>query len=186
MFFTTSPTSSPGSSLYSSYSSYSISPAPSSDSKSQGSSCAYPSWPRRSSLDGSEAQEATSFISDDDLFPEVFDENDSDCTPIASPCRSPPRTTMEELEVVSFTAVRNMLALHKELQPEKKQEKEKELEFKLEKVKEWACEAYEPHTGGWGVRIEDFCFVYVSITMVSYIYVRMPLVQLQITNVIRT
>jgi len=30
---------------------------------------------------------------------------------------------MEELEVVSFTAVRNMLALHKELQPEKKRRK---------------------------------------------------------------
>ena len=124
MFFTTSPTSSPGSSLYSSYSSYSISSTPSSDSSSQGSSCAYPSWPRRSSLDGAVSQEtATSFISDDDLFPEVFDENDSDCTPIASPCRSPPRTTMEELEVVSFTAVRNMLAMHKELQPEKKRRK---------------------------------------------------------------
>jgi hypothetical protein len=123
MLFTTSPTSSPGSSLYSSYSSYSISPTPSSDSSSQGSSCAYPSWPRRSSLDGAVAQEPTSFISDDDLFPEVFDENDSDCTPIASPCRSPPRTTMEELEIVSFTAVRNMLALHKELQPEKKRRK---------------------------------------------------------------
>ncbi len=121
MFFTTSPTSSPGSSLYSSYSSYSISPGPSSNSSSQGSLCAYPSWPRRSSLDGAEVQEATSFISDDDLFPEVFDENESDCTPIASPCRSPPQTTMEELEVVSFTAVRNMLALHKELLPENKQ-----------------------------------------------------------------
>jgi hypothetical protein len=125
MFFTTSPTSSPGSSLYSSYSSYSISSIPSSDSSSQGSSCAFPSWPRRSSLDGSETQEANSFISDDDLFPEVFDENESDCTPITSPCRSPPHTTLEELEIVSFTAVRNMLALHKELQPEKKQRRKR-------------------------------------------------------------
>jgi hypothetical protein len=120
MYFTSSPLSSPASSIYSTYSVMSTS---SSESNSRGPSCAYPSWPRRTSLNGSVVEEATSFISDDDLFPEVFDDNESDCTPIASPCRSPPQTTVREAEIISFTTIREMLALEKELQPEKKRRK---------------------------------------------------------------
>lgn len=120
MYFTSSPLSSPASSIYSTYS---VSSASSGESSSQGPSCAYPSWPRRSSLNGALEEEPTSYISDNDLFPDVFDDNESDCTPIASPCRSPPQVTMREAEIISFTTVRNMLALQKELQPEKKKRK---------------------------------------------------------------
>lgn len=37
-------------------------------------SCAFPSWPQRSSLTDSHEQRATSYLSDDDLFP--FDDSD--------------------------------------------------------------------------------------------------------------
>jgi hypothetical protein len=121
MYFTSSPIASPASSIYSSYSMSSTSS--SRDPRPQSPSCAYPSWPRRSSLDGGVTDEPTSFISDDDLFPDVFDDNDSDCTPVASPCRSPPQTTTREVEIISFTTIRQMLALQKQLEPEKKRKK---------------------------------------------------------------
>ena len=35
---------------------------------SQDASCAFPSWPRRTSLDGSDRERPTAFLSDDDLF----------------------------------------------------------------------------------------------------------------------
>jgi len=58
------------------------------------STCAYPSWPRRTSLTTSpllgattdlDEQPATSYISDDDLFPDVFSDSDEDYSPAASP-----------------------------------------------------------------------------------------------------
>lgn len=63
----------------------------SSSSRSTSASCAFPSWPRRSSLDSSvpsgssEEPLATSYISDDDLFPCVFDESEPEYSPISSP-----------------------------------------------------------------------------------------------------
>ncbi|RFU34545.1 hypothetical protein B7463_g1798, partial [Scytalidium lignicola] len=66
-------------------------PGASSRSRSTSSSCAFPSWPRRSSLDSSapsspsEENLATSYISDDDLFPSVFDESEPEYSPISSP-----------------------------------------------------------------------------------------------------
>lgn len=107
----------PSSPASSTYSSYSISPLAisSSQSSTQTPSCAFPSWPRRSSLDGSVNGEASSYISDDDLFPEVFDDSESDCTPLASPCRSPPHN---EGALISRSSVRDLLAL-KEQQPKK-------------------------------------------------------------------
>jgi len=122
MYFTSSPMASPASSIYSSYSMSSTSSS-SCDSRPQSPNCAYPSWPRRSSLSGGVTEEPTSFISDDDLFPDVFDDNESDCTPIASPCRSPPQTSMREAEIISFTTIREMLAMQKQLEGEKKKRK---------------------------------------------------------------
>lgn len=74
-------------------------------------SCAYPSWPRRSSLSGI-AEEATSFISDDDLFPDVFDDESGDCSPVATPHRATsPTVTMRNGEPISSSVLRHLLAL---------------------------------------------------------------------------
>lgn len=65
--------------------------------------CAFPSWPRRSSLSESEHEErATSFLSDDDLFLcDPFDDNSSisSSSTASSPnaIASPPRLSEEEL-----------------------------------------------------------------------------------------
>ena len=77
--------------------SYSTSPMEipsSSSSREQSPSCAYPSWPRRESLSNSshadEYSQSSSFIiSDEELFPLVFDERD--CSPPSTPnsSRSP-------------------------------------------------------------------------------------------------
>ncbi|KAH8816317.1 hypothetical protein F5884DRAFT_217590 [Xylogone sp. PMI_703] len=66
-------------------------PGSSSRSRSTSGSCAFPSWPRRSSLDSSaptspsEETLATSYISDEDLFPCVFDESEPEYSPISTP-----------------------------------------------------------------------------------------------------
>lgn len=48
--------------------------------------CAFPSWPRRSSLDGSDRERPTAFLSDDDLF--LGDPFDDDLASISSPSSS--------------------------------------------------------------------------------------------------
>jgi hypothetical protein len=101
----------------------------SSGSRPQSPSCAYPSWPRRSSLSSNASSDdhsdpASSFISDDDLlFPPVFDDNDPDCTPIASPyaTRSPGEPAGAQHQVFVDTQ-----ALMRELIKEEKAKKEKE------------------------------------------------------------
>lgn len=51
--------------------------------------CAFPSWPRRSSLDGEDQGRPTSFLSDDDLFlGDPFDD-DVSSTPSSSAASSP-------------------------------------------------------------------------------------------------
>lgn len=77
-------------------------------------SCAYPSWRRSSSLSGV-AEEATSFISDDDLFPEVFEDESTDCSPLATPHRATsPTATTRNGEVISSSVLRHLLALQKQ------------------------------------------------------------------------
>jgi hypothetical protein len=120
--YLSSPIVSPACSSYSSYSMASITSSASCDSRPQGPNCAFPSWPRRSSLDGGVSAEPTSFISDEDLYPDVFDENESDCTPIASPSRSPPQ---QEVEVVDFTSIREMIAMHKQQEQEKRRRRKR-------------------------------------------------------------
>jgi len=88
MYFSYSPASSPTSS-------YSIAPMEipsSSSSRPQSPSCAYPSWPRRASLSSNSShgdEDSSSFIiSDEELFPLVFDDADRDCTPPQTPYSS--------------------------------------------------------------------------------------------------
>lgn len=79
----------------------------SSHSRPQSPSCAYPSWPRRASLSSNSSsssseeddryhQSSSFIISDEELFPDVFD--DADCTPPATPhshsSRSPASPSM--------------------------------------------------------------------------------------------
>ncbi|KAK1761379.1 hypothetical protein QBC47DRAFT_27405 [Echria macrotheca] len=65
--------------------------APTPFSRSADASCAFPSWPRRSSLSESDASEerASSFLSDEDLFLDTF-EDDTSSNGSASPAMSPP------------------------------------------------------------------------------------------------
>lgn len=60
-------------------------------------SCAFPSWPRRSSLSESDREERpTSYLSDDDLFlSDPFSDDDSQSVSSASStCASPPTTAL--------------------------------------------------------------------------------------------
>ncbi|KAK3989781.1 hypothetical protein QBC44DRAFT_77588 [Cladorrhinum sp. PSN332] len=97
----TGSTSSSYSSSYSSYTSYSsstaspmdIKPSPFS-SRGPDASCAFPSWPRRSTLsddDDCYEERVSSYLSDEDLLftPETY-EDDSSSNASASPIHSPP------------------------------------------------------------------------------------------------
>lgn len=130
MYFSFSP--SPGRSSYTSTSPMDI-PSTSNSRPQSPFSCAYPSWPRRSSLtsdSGSEDQSSTpnSFISDDDLedtFPAVFDDAEQDCTPITTPYvnRSPETTSsMHQAQVVVDTSalMRELIAQEKAKKEERK------------------------------------------------------------------
>ncbi|KAL3421417.1 hypothetical protein PVAG01_07862 [Phlyctema vagabunda] len=131
MFFSSSP-SSP-------YNSYSATPAmeiPTTASSarptSSSTTCAYPSWPRRASLSnssnssGSTFEHATSYISDDDLFPLVFDDADTDSN--ASPTTSPAASMHEHIIVgVENVACTDFM---KELMAEEKARKQRERETK--------------------------------------------------------
>ncbi|KAL2019121.1 hypothetical protein VTK56DRAFT_10072 [Thermocarpiscus australiensis] len=102
------------SSTSSSYSSYSrmtspmdIAPSPFS-TRGPDASCAFPSWPRRSSLSEYDAAEerATSYISDEDLFPQDVFEDDAhsvsshgSASPVQSPPAPPVLTEAEILEI---------------------------------------------------------------------------------------
>lgn len=81
-----------------------------SSSRPQSPSCAFPSWPRRSSLSSNSScdERATSHISDndlEDLFACAFDEVEPDCTPSASPHSNRPSKapSMHEAQVVLDT-----------------------------------------------------------------------------------
>jgi hypothetical protein len=91
-------------------------------------SCAYPSWPRRSSLssDSSTEERATSYISDDDLedlFPCVFDDAAQDCTPPITPfaTRSPEASAAMHHVVVDTGALMRQLIAEEKAKKERKQ-----------------------------------------------------------------
>ena len=99
----------------------------SSRTRTQSPSCAYPSWPRRSSLSSTECSsedqaQVSSYISDDDLlFPCVFE--DAEYTPLTTPRsnRSPASTNMmPEAQVVADTG-----ALMRQLIAEEKAKRER-------------------------------------------------------------
>lgn len=102
--------------MYGSYGSYSSMSAmsapldiPFNNIRNQDSTCAYPSWPRRSSLSESEYEEprATSYLSDDDLFlSDPFDDDvhsisssSSSSSPATVLMNSPPRMSEEFLRL---------------------------------------------------------------------------------------
>lgn len=100
MFGSYGSSSSSYSSSYNSYSSYrsmsapmDIAPTPFS-SRGPDASCAFPSWPRRSSLCSPDAEErATSYLSDEDLFPTDYEDDlHSVSSAGSSPLQSPPTT----------------------------------------------------------------------------------------------
>jgi len=114
MYFGISPSSSSFGSSCSTTSAMSIDIKRSNSSDPTSPSCAFPSWPRRSSLSGI-AEEPTSFISDDDLFPSVFDDESGDCSPLASPHRgTSPTATTRNGEVISGSVLRHLLALQQQ------------------------------------------------------------------------
>jgi hypothetical protein len=128
MYFTFSP-----SPTRSSYSTSPLDmPATSSSPPPQSPSCAYPSWPRRTSLSSpsgsssSEERDApTSYISDDDLYPAVFDDAEPDCSPAATPYdqRSPvaaPAVLQPQVVVDTGALMRELLAEEKARRKEKK------------------------------------------------------------------
>ncbi|GAB1313239.1 REJ domain-containing protein [Madurella fahalii] len=107
-----STSSSYSSSSFTSYSSYSsrsspmdIAPSPFS-TRGPDASCAFPSWPRRSSLCEYDASEerATSYISDEDLFPQDFEDDvrseSSHGSP--SPIQSPPAPVLTEVDIMEL------------------------------------------------------------------------------------
>ncbi|KAJ6441793.1 Membrane protein [Purpureocillium lavendulum] len=120
---------------YGSYSSMSATSAPMDitpiNLRSHDASCAYPSWPRRSSLSDSEHEEprATSFLSDDDLFlSDPFDDDSHSISssstvssPFATAIESPPRISEEELMRIE----REKVAMQREFIRQVKQEKER-------------------------------------------------------------
>ncbi|KAL2265461.1 hypothetical protein VTJ83DRAFT_6561 [Remersonia thermophila] len=76
--------------------------------------CAYPSWPRRLSLGEDDSEErATSYIPDDELFPDVF-EDDASSVSSASPVHSPVAApALTEAEIVQLH--REQLAYQREM-----------------------------------------------------------------------
>ncbi|TAQ83108.1 hypothetical protein B7494_g8568 [Chlorociboria aeruginascens] len=83
--------------------------------RSQSPSCAFPSWPRRSSLSSNSSIEeespATSFLSDVELFPSVFDDAEQDQTPPFTPPIS--RSPSFEAQVVDHgELMRELIAQH--------------------------------------------------------------------------
>lgn len=89
-----------------------------SSSRPQSPSCAYPSWPRRSSLSSNSSTEerATSFISDDDLedlFPLVFDDSEHDCTPPTTPFANHSPDIQAQVVVDTGALMRDLIAQEK-------------------------------------------------------------------------
>ncbi|KAK4154273.1 hypothetical protein C8A00DRAFT_14592 [Chaetomidium leptoderma] len=78
--------------------------------------CAYPSWPRRSSLgEGDSYERATSYITDDELFMDVFDDDTSSVSSqgSASPAHSPAAPVLTEAEFLQLQ--REQLAYQREM-----------------------------------------------------------------------
>ncbi|KAH7336350.1 hypothetical protein BKA65DRAFT_32492 [Rhexocercosporidium sp. MPI-PUGE-AT-0058] len=104
----------------------------SSTSRPQSPSCAYPSWPRRSSLSSNsssgcedEAIHSSSYITDEELFPCVFDDAEQDCTPPATPSLGLSRSPASPSMMCEARIVVNNGSLMRELVAEEKAKKER-------------------------------------------------------------
>ncbi|EAQ86615.1 hypothetical protein CHGG_07868 [Chaetomium globosum CBS 148.51] len=79
--------------------------------------CAFPSWPRRSSLgEGESYERATSYITDDELFMDVFEDDAcsvSSSQGSASPVHSPAAPVLTEAEFLQLQ--REQLAYQREM-----------------------------------------------------------------------
>jgi len=75
-------------------------------SRSADASCAFPSWPRRSSLSESDSEErASSYLSDEDLFLDTFEDDARSVSSngSSSPAVSPPMApVMDEAELLDL------------------------------------------------------------------------------------
>jgi hypothetical protein len=127
MYFSISP-SAPSTS----YSTSSAMDIPSSGSRSSQASCAFPSWPRRSSLSSNtsadeEYHNHSFIISDEELFPCVFDDAEQDCTPPATPSsnssRSPASPMCEQQIVVDHGSLMRDLIAQERAKVEKRERK---------------------------------------------------------------
>jgi len=83
-----------------------IAPRSSSSRRGPDPECAYPSWPRRSSLgEGDSEERATSYITDDELFMDVFDDDacsvssQGSSSPVHSPVGAPVLTEADILRL---------------------------------------------------------------------------------------
>lgn len=147
--------------MYGSYGSYSSMGAMSapmditpSNLRAHNSACAFPSWPRRSSLSDSEHEEprATSFLSDDDLF--LSDPFDDDAhsvsssstvsSPFATAIDSPPRISDEEL----LRMEREREAMQREFVRQVKQEKERRRQAALRARRSSPKKSPKPKSAG--------------------------------------
>ena len=91
--------------------------------QSPASSCAFPSWPQRSSLssEGKQEERVSSFISDDDLedlFSCAFDHRQS--TPLTTPSRTPLTHTPEAQVVVDTGAMMRQLIAEEKAKKERR------------------------------------------------------------------
>jgi hypothetical protein len=112
--------------------SYSTAPMdiPSCNSRSsQSPSCAYPSWPRRSSLSSGNSSDAAEYhnhsfvISDDELFPGVFDDLELSSpmdTPDSNGSRSPASFEPAQMVVVDHGALMRELIAQEKMERKKR------------------------------------------------------------------
>ncbi|KAI6092903.1 hypothetical protein F4821DRAFT_112911 [Hypoxylon rubiginosum] len=96
-------------------SSYLSTPLPGT-SYSYSASCAFPSWPQRSSLhDPSNQDRATSYLSDDDLFPcDGFEDDAHSVSSSGSATPTSPHTHMAANEVDMLQMQRDQMAMQRE------------------------------------------------------------------------
>ncbi|KAL2180116.1 uncharacterized protein P884DRAFT_193277 [Thermothelomyces heterothallicus CBS 202.75] len=98
-----------------------IAPRSSSSRRGPDPECAYPSWPRRSSLgEGDSEERASSYITDDELFMDVFDDDacsvsssQGSGSPARSPAVVPAAPVMTEAEFLQLQ--REQLAYQREM-----------------------------------------------------------------------
>ncbi|KAH6850888.1 hypothetical protein B0I37DRAFT_123751 [Chaetomium sp. MPI-CAGE-AT-0009] len=92
-----------------------IAPRSSSSRRGPDPECAFPSWPRRSSLGEGESEErATSYITDDELFMDVFEDDAcSVSSSQTSPAHSPAAPVLTEAEFLQLQ--REQLAYQREM-----------------------------------------------------------------------